>query len=117
MAMKQYHIYLFTQPNCPPCTRLKDHLATLTEDEQAELDLVPLKTAEGERTTLAEELAVELTPTMVVVHETVQCEIDHQTDEEFCDLEEESVERYVGAKSIIKNLSSTLDAYTYVHPE
>jgi len=36
---------------------------------------------------------------------------------EFCDLEEESVERFVGANNIIENLQATLDAYTYAHPE
>ena len=66
--MKQYHIYVFTQDACPPCARLKDHCKTLTsEDETAELDFVPLKTASGQRTALAEEFAVELTPTLVVV--------------------------------------------------
>jgi len=36
---------------------------------------------------------------------------------EFCDLEEESVERFVGANNIIEHLQATLDAYTYAHPE
>ena len=40
----------------------------LTEDEQAELDFVPLKTASGQRTALAEEFAVELS-TLVVAYE------------------------------------------------
>ena len=66
--MKQYHIYVFTQDGCPPCDRLKDHVKTLTDDEQGELDFVPFKTPSGQRTALAEELAVALTPTMVVVH-------------------------------------------------
>ena len=114
--MKQYHIYVFTQDACPPCARLKNYVSTLTEDEKSELDFVPLKTASGQRTALAEELAVELTPTLVVCHESVQCEIDADGDE-FCDREEESVERIVGAKAIIEKLSSTLDAYTYAHPE
>ena len=56
-----------------PCTRLKDHVQTLTEAEQAELHFVPLKTASGSRTALAEELSVDLTPTLVVVHEEVSC--------------------------------------------
>ena len=114
--MKQYHIYVFTQESCPPCTRLKDHVKTLTEAEQAELDFVPLKTASVQRTALAEELAVELTPTLVVTHETVSCEIASD-DEEYCDLEEESVERFVGANNIISALDSVIDAYTYAHPE
>jgi len=114
--MKQYHIYVFTQDTCPPCARLKDHVQGLTEAEQAELDFVPLKTATGQRTALAEELAVELTPTLVVTHETIACQIEDD-DEEYCDQYEESVERFVGANSIIEHLQSTLDAYTYAHPE
>ena len=114
--MKQYHLYVFTQDQCAPCTRLKDYVSSLTKDEQAELDFVPFKTATGARTALAEELAVDLTPTLVVCHETVQCELDPDGDE-FCDLEEESVERFVGANNIIEHLPATLDAYTYAHPE
>ena len=114
--MKQYHLYVFTQDACPPCARLKTYVETLAEDEKAELDFVPLKTPSGQRTALAEELAVELTPTLVVTHETISCEIDND-DEEYCDLEEESVERFVGAAANIENLDSTLDAYTYSHPE
>ena len=68
--MKQYHIYVFTQDHCPPCHRLKKHIDHLTDAEKSELDFVPLKTATGSRTALAEELAVELTPTLVVCHET-----------------------------------------------
>ena len=115
--MKQYHLYVFTQESCPPCHRLKKHCECLTEAEQAELDFVPLKTATGNRTALAEELNVELSPTLVVVHETVHCDFDDEAGYEFCDLEEESVERYVGANNIIEHLQATLDAYTYAHPE
>ena len=114
--MKQYHIYVFTQENCPPCTRLKNHLQTLTPEEVAELDIVPLKTPSGSRTALAEELSVELSPTLVVTHEELSCDIDSD-GEEFCDQFEESVERIVGANSIIERLDATLDAYTYAHPE
>ena len=114
--MKQYHIYVFSQDGCPPCARLKDHIKTLSKSEQAELDVVPFKTSSGQRTALAEELSVELSPTLVVVHETVACQIDDQGIE-ICDLEEESVERFVGANNIIKHLDATLDAYTYAHPE
>jgi len=116
--MKQYHIYVFSQDACAPCNRLKDHVSSkLTEAEQAELDFVPMKTPTGERTALAEELSVELTPTLVVVHETVQCEYSPDDGYEFCDLNEESVERFVGANNIIEHLQATLDAYTYAHPE
>ena len=115
--MKQYHLYVFTQDQCAPCTRLKDYVSGLTKDEQAELDFVPLKTASGERTALAEELSVELSPTLVVTHETILCDFDPHIGYEFCELEEESVERFVGANSIIEHLPATLDAYTYAHPE
>ena len=116
MAMKQYHLYVFSQDECAPCARLKDHFKTLTTNEQAELDIVPLKTPLGQRTALAEELSVELSPTLVVVHEEVACQLDADGDED-CDYREESVERFVGANSIIEHLQATLDAYTYAHPE
>ena len=115
--MKKYHIYVFSQDGCAPCDRLKDHVKTLTEAEQDELDYVPLKTPTGNRTALAEELQVELTPTLVVVHETVECDFSEDDGYEFCGLEEESVERFVGANNIIEHLQATLDAYTYAHPE
>ena len=114
--MKNYHIYVFSQDSCPPCQRLKEHVKTLTEDEQAELDFVPLKTASGQRTAPAEELAVELSPTLVVVHETKACTLDSDGFVD-CDLEEEYVEHQVGANYIIEHLHATLDAYTYAHPE
>ena len=114
--MKQYHIYVFTQEHCAHCYRLKQHVKRLTEAEQAELDFVPLKTAYGDRTALAEELQVDLTPTLVVAYEGKQCDID-EDGEEFCDLEETAVERFVGANSIIEHLQATLDAYTYAHPD
>ena len=115
--MKQYHLYVFSQDGCAPCSKLKNHVQTLSEAERAEVDFVPLRTASGARTALAEELNVELTPTLVVVHETVACNYSPEDDDEFCDFYEESVERFVGAKDIIKNLESTLRAYTYAHPE
>ena len=116
MTMKNYKLYVFTQESCPPCARLKKHCESLSEDEKAELDFVPLKTATGQRTALAEELEVELTPTLVVVHEDVLCHLD-KDGEEFCDCEESPVERFVGANEIIQKLPATLDAYTYAHPE
>ena len=114
--MKQYHIYVFSQDGCGPCNRLKDHIETLTYDEQLELDVVPLKTASGQRTALAEELSVELTPTLVVTHEQLMCSID-EDDEEYCDQFEVPVETIIGANSIIEKLDATLDAYTYSHFE
>ena len=115
--MKKYHIYVFQQDTCPPCHRLKHYVKSLTEAEQAELDFVPLKTSSGQRTALAEELEVELSPTLVVVHETKDCTFDEETGYEYCDLEEDTVETIVGANEIIEHLQATLDAYTYAHPE
>ena len=114
--MKQYHLYVFTQDSCPPCARLKDHVETLSEGEKAELDFVPLKTPSGERTALAAEFNVELSPTLVVVHQDILCDLD-ETGDEFCDYQEFSVERFVGANDIIKHLPATIDAYTYAIPE
>jgi len=114
--MKTYHLYVFTQDNCEPCTKLKEHVKTLTNAEQAELDFVPIKTPSGQRTALAEELSVDLTPTLVVTHEQVECRIEADGFED-CDFEEESVERIVGSKAIIEHLQATLDAYTYAHPD
>ena len=114
--MKHYALYVFTQDNCPPCTRLKDHVSGLPEAQQAELRYVPLRTAAGRPTALAEELQVELTPTLVVVHEGIQCDIDSDGFED-CDYTEEPVERFEGANSIIKHLDATLQAYTYAIDE
>ena len=113
--MKQYHIYVFTNDACPPCRRLKQHVNGLPLDDQAELDFVPVA-VDGKRTQLAKELLVELTPTLVVTHENLMCEIDANGDE-FCDQEEESVERFVGADNIIEHLNATIEAYTYAHSE
>ena len=114
--MKSYHLYVFTQDACPPCTRLKEYVSTLPQEDQAEIDYVPMKTASGQRTALAEELNIELTPTLVVVHEEVACEIDSDGDE-ICDLLAQPIERLIGANNIIEHLDATIDAYTYAHTE
>ena len=123
MAMKTYHLYIFTQDGCAPCNRLKEHVATLPKEQQAELDFVPFRVrnrqqpyAKGPLTALAAEHNIELTPTLLVVHEEVSCDIDTDGDE-WCDGVEVSVERFVGANDIIEHLPATLDAYTYVNPE
>ena len=114
--MKHYHLFVFSQDECPPCARLKEHVSGLSEAAQAELDFVPLRAPNGERTCLAEELNVELTPTLVVTYEGLQCDVDQDGFED-CDYTEEPVERFVGASNIIEHLPATLDAYTYVNPE
>ena len=113
--MKQYQLYCFTQPNCPPCERLKAHVSCLTEAQRASIQYVPLRAPNGNFTALAEALQVELTPTLVVAYEGLSCEIDTDGDE-FCDYTEEPVERFVGANAIIDALDSTIEAYTYANP-
>ena len=113
--MKKYELYVFTQDNRPPCARLKDFVSTLPEADQRALHFVPMKTASGARTALAEELQVELTPTLVVTYEGEQCRIDEDGFED-CDYYEESVERHIGARNIIEHLDNCIEAYTYAHP-
>ena len=121
--MKHYHLYVFTQEGCGPCNTLKEHVATLPEVEQAEIDFVPLKVtrksqpyARGTRTALAEEHDITLTPTLLVVDETLACSLDDDGDE-YCDGIEVSVERFIGATSIIEHLPATLASYTYAVSE
>jgi len=113
--MKSYELYVFTQPNCPPCDRLKAHVSCLTEAQRAALHYVPLRAPNGEYTALAEELNVELTPTLVVTYEGLQCKLDQDGDED-CDYTEEPVEMFIGANAIIENLDSTIECYTYANP-
>ena len=115
-VMKQYELYVFTQDGCPPCERLKDYVKTLPEADQSELHFVPLTTAAGQRTALAQELDVMLTPTLVVTYEGKQCSIDSDGFED-CAYTEEAVERHIGANQIIEHLDATIDAYTYAHPD
>jgi glutaredoxin len=120
MTMKTYYLYVFTQEECPPCKRLKQYIDTLPEPQQKELHIVTMKEpksrfqpyAEPKRTQLAEKLEVMQTPTLVVVHEELACDIDNNGDE-WCDGIEVPVERFVGANDIIEHLPATLNAYTY----
>lgn len=114
--MKLYQLYVFTQDSCPPCTRLKDYINTLSKDEKAEIKMVPFKAPNGSLTALAEEFEVASTPTLVVCHEDLLCAIDDSGDE-WCDGQESIVEKIVGANKIIASLQSTIDAYTYAHPD
>jgi hypothetical protein len=58
-----------------------------------------MKTLRGVQTAWCEELGVELTPTMVVVHN---------------DRDDTPIEKVVGAKAIIASLPSTISDYTYI---
>ena len=113
--MKSYELYCFTQPNCPPCERLKAHVSCLTEAQQASLHYVPLRAPNGNFTALAEELEVTKTPTLVVTYEGLSCRLDEDGDED-CSYTEEPVERFIGANAIIEHLDSVIDAYTYANP-
>ena len=113
--MNPYVLYVFTQDNCEPSAKLKDHVKTLPEAQQRAISWVPLKDAEGKFTALADDLCVELTPTMVIVHENLECTLDRDGDED-CDYVEEPVEMFIGANSIIETLQSNIDAYTYANP-
>ena len=113
--MKHYHVYVFTQDACKPCARLKDFVGTLPKADQDELDFVPFKVEGGQLTALSEELKIELTPTLVVVHEDHDCVNDGDVD--WCEFKETEVERIVGANNIIEHLDATLEAYTYAHVE
>ena len=104
---------MFFQDSCPPCQRLKDHVKTLTEDElrlniMKNYHICISRTQNSQRrailngmqsmsyAALAEEFAVELSPTLVVAYEAKSCEYDRETGYEYCDLEEEPVEIQVG---------------------
>lgn len=113
--MKSYVLYCFTQPNCPPCERLKAHVSCLTEAQQASLQYVPLRAPNGNYTALAEQLEVTKTPTLVVTYEGLHCRLDEDGEED-CDYIEEPLERFIGANAIIDALDSTIESYTYANP-
>ena len=113
--MKSYALYCFTQPNCPPCERLKAHVSCLTESQRSALHYVPLRAPNGNYTALAEELDVTKTPTLVVAYEGLNCKVETDGDE-FCDYTEEAVEKIIGANAIIDALDSTIESYTYANP-
>ena len=105
-------LFIFTQENCPPCYRLKDFIKTLPSEQQAAITLVPFKTSTGQRTALAEELNIELTPTMVVAAEELVCDVD--TDEygfRYCELKDDSIETIVGGQNITTALPGVILNY------
>ena len=84
----------------------------LTDAEKSELDFVPLKTAAGERTALAEELSVELSPTLVVVHETVQCGRPRHGDTSIATLRKKLLK---GSSVLTTSLSTSMQRLTHIH--
>ena len=97
--MKQYTIAIFTQELCKPCIDLHEHIRQLPTPQQDVISFYNMKTLRGVQTAWCEELGVELTPTMVVVHN---------------DRDDTPIEKVVGAKAIIASLPSTISDYTYI---
>ena len=110
-AMKQYQIYLFTKPECPPCIRLKSWLETLPKDFTKEVKMIE----RSSNPSLFEQFDVTLHPTMVVSHVDLKCELSD--GDEFCSQCESIVEKVEGANNIIETLDATISAYTYADHE
>lgn len=109
--MKHYRLFVFTQDNCNPCYRLKDYIKRLPIEQQRELTFYPYRTRTGDRTVMAQELGVTMTPSLVVVHEDTICENDDAV------IDQCIVESIVGAQNIITALPATISDYTYTKTE
>lgn len=109
--MKHYRLFVFTQDNCNPCYRLKDYIQRLPIEQQREITFYPYRTRTGERTVMAQELGVTMTPSLVVVHEDTICENDDAV------IDQCIVESIVGAQNIITALPATISDYTYTKTE
>tara|TARA_B100001778_G_scaffold64600_2_gene50565 strand:- start:1633 stop:1983 length:351 start_codon:yes stop_codon:yes gene_type:complete len=111
-------IFVFTQENCPPCYRLKSYIKTLPSEQRDAIELVPFKTPTGQKTALAEELNIDVTPTLVVASEYLVCNTDTDDDGfRFCDLKDEAIETIVGGQNITTALPGVIKNYattTYV---
>ena len=119
--MKNYQLYVFTQKGCAPCEKLAAHLATLSPEEQQEINVVPMRMETRTqrippRTDLAKQFKVMKSPTLVIAYPQVICAMA-QGEDEWCEEFEVPVEKIEGAKAIIKALSHTLADYTYAHTE
>ena len=66
--VKQYTIAIFSQDECKPCRDLKEHVRNLPQAQQDVLDFYDMKNLRGVQTAWCQELDVNLTPTMVVLH-------------------------------------------------
>ena len=109
--MTNINLFVFTQPNCNPCYRLKDYIKQLPSEQQTTIEFCNYKTSNGERTALAEELDVTLTPTLVVANEELVCELPDDEDYEACDFEATVIEKIVGATNIITALPGVINNY------
>tara|TARA_B100001094_G_scaffold55457_1_gene50982 strand:+ start:4299 stop:4640 length:342 start_codon:yes stop_codon:yes gene_type:complete len=108
--MTDISLLVFTQENCPPCYRLKEYINRLPVQQQELIEFVPLRTASGQLTALAEECHVELTPTLVVAAEHVECTDDDGI--EVCDLIDEPIETIVGGQAITIALPGVIKNYS-----
>tara|TARA_B100001778_G_C18493523_1_gene586155 strand:+ start:422 stop:766 length:345 start_codon:yes stop_codon:yes gene_type:complete len=109
--MTDITIFIFTQENCNPCYRLKDYIKTLPSEQQDALEILPLKTPTGNKTALASELNVELTPTLVVASESVVCDNPDEETARDCNLVAEPIETIVGATDITTALPGIFSNY------
>jgi len=110
--MTDIALLVFTQDNCQPCYRLKEFINRLPSEQSDLIEFVPMKTPSGQRTALAEECNVELTPTLVVAAEHVECHDDGGI--EICDMIDEPVETIVGGQAITTALPGVIKNYTNV---
>ena len=111
--MSNITIFVFTQENCPPCYRLKDFIRTLPSEQQDAIEFVNFKTATGVPTALAEELEIELTPTLVVASEHIECELPDDDDYEACDRTTDTIEKIVGGQNITTALPGIMSNYIF----
>ena len=105
--MSQYTLYLFELENSEHCAQLNDYLKTLPLEVQTSLVHTSVNDATGARTELAEDLCVELAPTLVVT-ELCKDDPDDPDEEPYT----QSLERCVGRKNIIQFLPEFLSVYT-----
>ena len=111
--MTNVSLFLFTQDNCPPCYGLKKFIQTLPSEQQDAIEVLNFKTPSGQRTALAEELNIELTPTLVVANEQVSCELPDENDYEDCSTTVDSIETIVGGQAITTALPGIIDNYIF----
>lgn len=110
--MTDTKIFVFTQDNCSPCYRLKDFINTLPSEQQDAIEFVPFKAPNGQRTALAEELDVEVTPTLVVAAEEMRCTKDADDIGYWdCNIEDDAIEVIIGGQNITTALPGVILNY------